>query len=122
MPTILCSEAEFNFIMENQRGLSNSQSYSIGGATRAIGNIDYIHYVPYQIAGGENIYHIPVVFDGFCTLPSIISKNCPICSGAPVFVSTQQGLINDNDNFQLTSGNDTLLLHGVLFENGLYLA
>ena len=51
----------------------------------------------------------------------MISNNCSFCSGAPVFVSTQQGLINDNDNFQLTSGNDTLLLHGVLCENGWYL-
>ena len=62
MPTILSSEAEFNFIMENQRGLSNIQSYSIGGETRAMGNIDFIHYVPYPIAGGENIYLIYLWF------------------------------------------------------------
>ena len=64
---------------------------------------------------------MPIDFDAFCTFYCIISKYCLICSGSPVYVSTQQNGTNDNDNFQLTSGDDTLLLHGVLCENGWYL-
>ena len=45
-----------------------------------------------------------------------------ICSDDyPVYVSTQQNETHDNDNFQLTAGIDTLLLLGVLCENGMCL-
>ena len=37
-----------------------------------------------------------------------------------VYVSTQQNGTFDNENFQLTSGDETLMLHGILCENGLY--
>ena len=43
------------------------------------------------------------------------------CADNPVYVSAQQHATYDNENFQLRSGNETLLLHGVLCENGLYL-
>ena len=50
-------------------------------------------------------------------------QNCQeiylICSGIRlVYVSTQQNGTHDNEYFQLTTGEDTLLLHGVLCENG----
>ena len=34
---------------------------------------------------------------------------------SPVYVSTET---NDTDNFQLTAGDDSLLVYGVLCENG----
>ena len=34
---------------------------------------------------------------------------------SPVYVSTET---NDTDNFQLTTGDDSLLVYGVLCENG----
>ena len=45
-----------------------------------------------------------------------ISPKVSISLGiSPVYVSTET---NDTDNFQLTTGDDSLLLHGVLCENG----
>ena len=38
-----------------------------------------------------------------------------------MYVSTEQNGVHSNENFQLTAGTDTLLLHGVLCENGEYL-
>ena len=35
------------------------------------------------------------------------------CADNPVYVSTQQHGTYDNENFQLRSGDETLLLHGV---------
>ena len=69
-PTILSNQAELEFVRENQRKLSNNQSYWIHGTT--------------------------------------------------VYVSTQQNETNDNEHFQLRSGSETLLLPGVLCENGMY--
>ena len=39
----------------------------------------------------------------------------------PVYVSTEGKGTNDNENFQLTTADDSSLLHGVLCENGWYL-
>ena len=86
MPTILSDEQELNFVMENQRGLRNSQSFWIGRAINVSEHIDFPNHIPYQDA---------------------------------VFASTQETINND---FQLSPGNDALLLHGVLCENGWYLA
>ena len=48
----------------------------------------------------------------------LIKKSLIYLGLHPVYVSTQQNGTNDNDNFQFTVGNETLLLHGVLCENG----
>ena len=53
IPAIIISETEYKFIVENQKVLPNSHSYWIGGATRTIGKIEYLHYLPYQIGAGK---------------------------------------------------------------------
>ena len=45
---------------------------------------------------------------------------CNYSADYPVYVSTQQNETFDNENFQLRAGTDTLLLPGVLCENGMY--
>ena len=32
----------------------NNQSYWLSGSTRTTGNIDYLHYRPYEIGAGKN--------------------------------------------------------------------
>ena len=49
---ILNNEAEYNFVVESQRALSNNQNYWIGGSTATTGDIDFLHYFPHQISSG----------------------------------------------------------------------
>ena len=50
----------------------------------------------------------------------LIIKSVFCSDDYPVYVFTQQNGIFDNDHFQLRAGSDTLLLPGVLCENGMY--
>ena len=57
IPVILNSQTELEFILENQRSLSNNQSFWIAGSTRTTGDIDYSHYFQYELGAGK-IYEI----------------------------------------------------------------
>ena len=50
----------------------------------------------------------------------LIIKSVFCSDNYPVYVSTQQSETFDNEYFQLRVGSDTLLLPGVLCENGKY--
>ena len=57
IPVVLNSETELEFILENQRNLSNNQSFWIAGSARTTGDIDFLHYFQYELDAGK-IYEI----------------------------------------------------------------
>ena len=61
IPAMVTSETEYHFLVEHQKGLNNSQSYWIGGSTRAQGNIMFSYYLPYEKGTGEMGINISVL-------------------------------------------------------------
>ena len=55
IPAIINSEIEHALILEKQKILNNNQSYWIAGSTRTIGDIDYVHYRPYEAGAGISV-------------------------------------------------------------------
>ena len=47
-PTTINSEAELDFIREEQKGLSNVATYWIGGRSNSTGGIEFSNYIPNQ--------------------------------------------------------------------------
>ena len=59
-PAVINSAEELEFIQRNQKNLSNTQDFFIGGSSNSTGIIsDFSNYLPNQ-SGKNNIVHIPV--------------------------------------------------------------